>query len=562
MAKNLLNSPFNILRILFLLPFFFIQSSSDTPSTICKSTPYPSYCNTVLPSSNSSSNVFDYGRFSVRKSISTARKFQSLIEKYLRNSKSLTITAVRSLEDCRYLAQSNIDNLISTFQIVNKTSQTLSTLQADDIQTLLSAILTNTQTCIDGLQATASAWSVRNGILTPLSNDTRLYSVSLALFTKGWVPKKKKRQPIHNWKKLKLQNGNLNLKMSAKNEAIYGAVTNNNRRLLQAVNDNGSDQVLVSDIVIVSQDGSGNFTAINDAVAAAPNNTNGSNGYFLIYITAGVYEEYISIAKNKRYLMMLGDGINQTIITGNHSVVDGWTTFNSPTFAVVAPNFVAVNITFRNTAGPIKHQAVAVRNGADLSIFYSCSFEAYQDTLYVHSLRQFYRECDIYGTVDFIFGNAASHFQNCNMYPRLPMSNQFNAITAQGRTDPNQNTGISIHNCTIRAADDLANSNITIRTYLGRPWKEYSRTVYMQSFMDSLIIPAGWSIWSGDFALNTSYYAEFNNSGPGSNTTQRVTWPGFHVINATDAANFTVSAFLLGDDWIPQTGVPYTGGLM
>ena len=229
---------------------------------------------------------------------------------------------------------------------------------------------------------------------------------------------------------------------------------------------------------------------------------------------------------------------------------------------MIAPGFVAVNITFRNTAGAIKHQAVAVRNGADLSTFYSCSFEAYQDTLYTHSLRQFYRECDIYGTVDFIFGDASVVFQNCNIYPRLPMSGQFNAITAQGRTDPNQNTGTSINNCAIRAASDLASSNSTTQTYLGRPWKEYSRTIYMQNFMDSLINPAGWMAWNGDFALSTLYYAEYNNTGPGSNTTKRVTWPAYRVINATDAANFTVANFLLGDDWLPQTGVPYSGGFV
>ncbi|RZB49039.1 putative pectinesterase/pectinesterase inhibitor 7 [Glycine soja] len=172
-----------------------------------------------------------------------------------------------------------------------------------------------------------------------------------------------------------------------------------------------------------------------------------------------------------------------------------------------------MNITFRNTAGPSKHQAVAVRNGADMSTFYSCSFEGYQDTLYTHSLRQFYRECDIYGTVDFIFGNAAVVLQNCNMYPRLPMSGQFNAITAQGRTDPNQNTGISIQNATIKAAQDLA--------------------------------PV----------------VEYDNTGPGSNTANRVNWPGYHVIDATDAANFTVSNFLVGNDWVPQTSVPYQTSL-
>ena len=93
--------------------------------------------------------------------------------------------------------------------------------------------------------------------------------------------------------------------------------------------------------------------------------------------------------------------------------------------------FIAINITFRNTAGAIKRQAVAVRNGADLSAFRGCSFEGYQDTLYAHSLRQFYRDCDIYGTVDFIFGNAAVVLQNCNIFARRPLPNQFNAVTAQ-----------------------------------------------------------------------------------------------------------------------------------
>lgn len=84
----------------------------------------------------------------------------------------------------------------------------------------------------------------------------------------------------------------------------------------------------------------------------------------------------------------------------------------------------------------------------------------------------------------------------------------------------------------------------------------------MESFMGSLIDPQGWMPWDGDFALSTLYYAEFNNTGPGSDTRNRVTWPGFHVINSTDANNFTVSNFILGDNWLPQTGVPYSTGLL
>lgn len=175
-----------------------------------------------------------------------------------------------------------------------------------------------------------------------------------------------------------------------------------------------------------------------------------------------------------------------------------------------------MNITFRNTAGPIKQQAVAVRNGADMSAFYSCSFEGYQDTLYTHSLRQFYRDCQIYGTIDFIFGNAAVVFQNCKISSRLPLVGQFNTITAQGRSDPNQNTGISIQNCSIKAAKDLATANVTVETYLGRPWKEYSTTIFMQSYIASLIDPAGWAPclfrWASSFKISLRNYEHPSDS--------------------------------------------------
>ncbi|XP_020868832.1 probable pectinesterase/pectinesterase inhibitor 7 [Arabidopsis lyrata subsp. lyrata] len=542
------------LLILITLSFLFqsVVVSSQTlsnSSTICKTTPDPKYCKSVFP--HSQGNVQQYGRFSIRKSLSQSRKFIRTVDRYIKRNAHLSQPAViRALQDCRFLAGLTMDYLLTSFETVNDTSakasfKTLSFPKADDIQTLLSAALTNEQTCLEGLTTAASSsatWTVRNGVALPLVNDTKLLGVSLALFTKGWVPKKKKRagfawaQPrsgssTHTKPYRLFRNGALPLKMTEKTKAVYESLS---RRKLSEGDGNGDgddgSMVLISDIVTVSQDGTGNFTNITAAVAAAPNNTDGSAGFFLIYVTAGIYEEYISIAKNKRYMMMIGDGINQTVVTGNRSVVDGWTTFNSATFAVTAPNFVAVNITFRNTAGPEKPGGT--------------------------------RGCDVYGTVDFIFGNAAVVFQNCNLYPRKPMPNQFNAITAQGRSDPNQNTGTSIQNCTIKPADDLVSSNYTVRTYLGRPWKEYSRTVYMQSYIDGFVEPVGWREWNGDFALSTLYYAEYNNTGPGSNTTNRVTWPGYHVINSTDAANFTVTGLFIEDDWIWKTGVPYTSGLI
>ncbi|KAL9332285.1 hypothetical protein ACSQ67_001895 [Phaseolus vulgaris] len=546
------------LSVFLLLSFFTSISIADNshavvpPETVCHSTLDPSYCKFILASQNGS--IYDYCHISVRKSLSQSRKFLNTMYSYLQNPSSLSQPTILALEDCQLLSELNFEYLSTTLDTVDKANVVLPTSQADDVHTLLSAVLTNQQTCLDGLQTSASDPRVKNGLSSQLSDDMKLNSVSLYLFTKAWVPENKIWQ--HHGA---IQNDGLPLKMPNKVRAIYDSAKGQGRKLLQTSDD--TESVVVSDIVVVSKDGSGNFTTINDAIAAAPNNTAVTDGYFVIIITEGVYQEYVSIAKNKKFLMLIGDGINRTIVTGDHNVVDGFTTFNSATFAVVGQAFVAMNITFRNTAGPSKHQAVAVRNGADMSIFYSCSFEGYQDTLYTHSLRQFYRECDIYGTVDFIFGNAAVVLQNCNMYPRLPLSGQFNAITAQGRTDPNQNTGISIQNGTIKAAQDLAPMVGTVETYLGRPWKEYSRTVYIQSFMDSLIAPAGWHEWNGNFALSTLYYAEYDNMGPGSNTGNRVNWSGYHVVDATDAANFTVSNFLDGDDWVPRTTIPYQSSL-
>ncbi|MED6161762.1 hypothetical protein PIB30_063837 [Stylosanthes scabra] len=500
------------------------SSLASSSSSICDLTPYPAFCKSNSPS-RGRSDIHSYGRLFARKSLTSSTRFRSLVSRYLKHPSrnNLSDSMVLALKDCYLLSDLNVDFWTNTLNTINSTDTLSSSEDEDSLHSMISATLTNHDTCLDSLRQ-ATTTHQDESLISSISNGTMFYSISLAFFKHGW-----------------------------------GRGRGRGRKLVQL---DFAGDVTVSQTVVVNPDGSGDYTTINDAVGAAPNNTRGINGFFVIYVVAGVYEEYVYIPKTKQYLMMIGDGINQTIVTGNRSVVDGWTTFNTATFAVVAQGFVAVNMTFRNTAGAINHQAVALRSGADLSAFYSCSFEGYQDTLYTHSMRQFYRNCDIYGTVDFIFGNAAVVFQDCNIYPRLPMSNQFNAITAQGRTDVNQNTGTSIHNCTIMAAADLAASNGTTQTYLGRPWKQYSRTVYMQSFMDSLINPLGWSAWSGDFALDTLYYAEYDNWGPGSNTSSRVTWPGYDVtLDGIGAVNFTVSNFIFGDFWLPATGVPFLAGL-
>lgn len=212
--------------------------------------------------------------------------------------------------------------------------------------------------------------------------------------------------------------------------------------------------------------------------------------------------------------------------------------------------FVAVSMGFRNTAGPEKHQAVAIRIQADRSIFLNCRMDGYQDTLYAQTHRQYYRGCVITGTIDFIFGDASAIFQNCLISLRKPLDNQQNIVTAQGRTDRRETTGIVLQNCRILPDDDLVPKVRQVKSYLGRPWKEFSRTIVMESTIGELIQPEGWLPWEGDFALSTLYYAEYNNNGPGAAVTARVKWPGYKVINKDEALEYTVGPFIQGDDWL------------
>ncbi|XP_019164894.1 PREDICTED: probable pectinesterase/pectinesterase inhibitor 7 [Ipomoea nil] len=505
----------------------FSQTISSTDA-ICDLTPHPEFCKSLLPRNNST-NINDLGRLSLRLALSTSRNSLNRLNSYFKSNESSIRTTLYVLRDCRFLLRLNTHFLSDVLRSI-KSANRLPESAAGDAQSLLSAVMSNQQTCWDQLVTTPSASNISAEFSPSLSNGSLLYSVSLALFKLGWlagVPR--------------------NL-IGRRDLAVFG-----------------EKYVKVREAVVVNPDGTGDYSTVSAAVAAAPKNGEAGGGYYVIRVAAGVYEEYVKIGSSKKYVMMIGEGINKTIITGNRSVVDGWTTFGCATFGLSGEGFVAINMTFRNTAGAMKHQAVAVRNNADFSAFYKCSFEAYQDTLFTHSLRQFYRECDVYGTVDFIFGNAAAVLQSCNIYPRLPMPGQFNAVTAQGRTDVNQNTGASFHNCTVAAAADLAaaGNRSSTRTFLGRPWKERSRTVFMQTFLGGLISPAGWSLWIGDFALTTLFYAEYENTGPGSNTTGRVTWPGYHrAINRTDAVQYTVSNFIAGNRWIPATGVPYAAGLL
>ncbi|KAI3700998.1 hypothetical protein L2E82_45639 [Cichorium intybus] len=516
-------NPFSVILVscylcLLISPGAYGYTKSEI-SSWCSQTPHPQSCEYFLASYEDSGPVKqkpDFIKALLKATLERARHAES-------HTRGLGTKCRNKLEkaawaDCVELYENTVER-------INKTIDPRKPCNQFEMQTWLSTALTNLETCKAGFQELGVG-----GYMLPLMNNnvSALISNTLAM-NKGGSPTNNEQKGFPTW------------------------VKPGDRKLLQSSTPSSQANV------VVAQDGSGNYKTIGEAIAAAGKRS--GSGRYVIYVKAGTYKENIEIGTKLKNIMLLGDGIGKTIITGSKSVGGGATTFNSATVAVVGDGFIGRGITIRNTAGPQNHQAVALRSGSDLSVFYQCSFEGYQDTLYVHSDRQFYRECDIYGTVDFIFGNAAVVFQNCNIYARNP-PNKTNTVTAQGRTDPNQNTGISIQNCRVMAASDLKGATGSVKTYLGRPWKQYSRTVFLKTFLDGLVDPAGWMPWSGNFALDTLYYGEYMNTGPGSSTANRVNWKGYHVItSATEAAKFTVGNFIAGGSWLPATNVPFSSGL-
>ncbi|KAK4343648.1 hypothetical protein RND71_036742 [Anisodus tanguticus] len=313
--------------------------------------------------------------------------------------------------------------------------------------------------------------------------------------------------------------------------------------------------------VRVCKVGNCEYRTVQDAVNAAPNNLVSER--FVILIKEGLYDEIVRVPMTKRNLLFLGDGMGKTVITGSlnvgHMANSGVTTFESATVGVLGDGFMARDLTIQNTAGADAQQAVAFRSSSDQSIVENCEFLGNQDTLYVNSLRQYYKSCRIQGNIDFIFGNAAAYFQDCDILvaPRIvnPENGETNAVTAHGRMEPGQSTGLVFHNCSINGTPEymkLYYSNPSVhKTYLGRPWKEYSRTVFIQCKFGDLINPAGWMPWSGEFALNTLYYGEFGNKGTAANAKERVSWSS--QIPAQHVYSYSVQNFIQGDQWIPSS---------
>ncbi|KAK8684551.1 hypothetical protein V6N13_040573 [Hibiscus sabdariffa] len=308
--------------------------------------------------------------------------------------------------------------------------------------------------------------------------------------------------------------------------------------------------------VIVAKDGSGKYESVAKAVADAPKR---SKERYIILIKAGIYNERVDIPKGVDNIMFIGEGPTKTIITESVSVEKTTprpTTFNTATVSAAGVGFIAKDITFENSIGPEGHQAVAVRASGDMSAFYNCHFNGYQDTLYAHEGRQFYRDCTITGTIDFVFGDARAVFQNTLLVVRKPMQNQACIVIAEGRKNAESSGGYVFQNCTFSGDKEYLPVKNKNKSYLNRPWRAYAKVIIMQSQIDDIIQPEGYIPMDGDKGLTTGYFVEYGNRGPGANTENRVKWPSIQQLDESDIKKYTPGPYLESESWIPELGIP------
>jgi pectinesterase len=278
----------------------------------------------------------------------------------------------------------------------------------------------------------------------------------------------------------------------------------------------------------VDKNGSGDFTTIQEAINAAkafPSER------ITIFIKNGVYYEKVKIHSWNPYISLIGESREKTIISYddhfNKINIGRNSTFHTYTVLVEGNDFIAKNLTIQNTSGEVG-QAVALNVNADRVIISNCSVLGNQDTLYTsgEGTKNYFRDCYIEGTTDFIFGDATVLFENCTIHSK---SNSY--ITAAS-TPPNTEFGYVFKNCKL-----TANENVT-EVFLGRPWRIYAKTVYINCEMGKHIKSEGWHNWSKPEAEKTAFYAEYNCSGAGFQPTERVPWA--HQLRKAEAKKYTI----------------------
>lgn len=314
-----------------------------------------------------------------------------------------------------------------------------------------------------------------------------------------------------------------------------------NQGVSEVLKEENTNKEVINYDIIVDLNGTGDYKTVQAAMNSVATLKNTETK---IFIKNGIYKEKLEVAKDKNNITLIGESKEKVILTYDDyaSKPDGnggtFGTSGSASFIVTADNFKAQNITFENSSGPVG-QAVTVRVDGDKIIFDNCKFLGFQDTLYPRSTtsRQYYKNCYVEGTTDFIFGASTAVFDQCEIFAKQGGSYLTAASTLETNT-----YGLVFFNC--KLTTNSGNSTY----YLGRPWRNYAKTVFVKCEMASHIKAEGWHNWSKPEAETTTFYAEYQSTGPGGNMTSRVSWS--HLLTQEQFANeYTLKTIF--KDWTP-----------
>ena len=293
----------------------------------------------------------------------------------------------------------------------------------------------------------------------------------------------------------------------------------------------------------VAADGSGEHRTLQAAIAAAPTATREKP--WVIRVKAGIYRELVYVQREKRFLSIVGEDRERTIVTYDlHAKMTGRDglpigTFRTATAVIDADDFTAENLTFENTAGPVG-QALAVRVDGDRVAFRNCAFRGWQDTVFLNRGRHYFADCFISGHVDFIFGGATAFFERCQILARGD-----GYITAAS-TPEEQPHGF------VFSGGAIAGETPSVRTYLGRPWRDFASVVFLGTAMSDVVRPAGWHNWDQPPREKTARYAEHGSHGPGAAGEARAAWA--RRMSPDEAGGLTARSVLSGaDGWSPDS---------
>jgi pectinesterase len=313
--------------------------------------------------------------------------------------------------------------------------------------------------------------------------------------------------------------------------------------LLIHLTSGATSRVTAQTKLVVAADGSSQFKSVQEAINAVPQTTRSTNPT-IIQIKPGIYKELIYVQREKRFVRLVGEDAEKTVLTYNlHANMPGPDgkpigTFRTPSTVIDADDFTAENITFENSAGPVG-QALAIRVDGDRVVFRHCRFLGWQDTVLLNHGRQYFVGCYIAGHVDFIFGAATAFFERCHIHCRRD-----GYITAAS-TPLEQPFGFVFSHCKITG------ESAEVRTYLGRPWRPFASVIFLDTEMSEVVHPVGWHNWNQPEREKTVRYAEFNSRDRGANPKARVPWA--RQLNKAEATVITLEKVLGGSDgWSPR----------